>query len=105
MIRFVTFALALLIAFAIPLAAQAPAPRVTDPVAPPAPPKTMVGSWEFSNADREKICVITFRAELPRVGRRVEFDPACAGKFPFIHEIVGWSLADNDFLRLLDARG
>jgi len=65
----------------------------------------MVGSWEFSNADREKTCVITFRAELPRIGRRVEFDPACAGKFPFIREIVAWRLADNDFLRLLDARG
>ena len=103
MIRSFALALTLLIAFAAPLAAQAP--DAAEPAAPPDPPRTMVGSWEFSNADREKTCVITFRAELPRVGRRVEFDSACAGKFPFIREIAGWRLADNDFLRLLDARG
>ncbi len=37
--------------------------------APPAP-RTMVGSWEFSNADREKICTITFRNDAAKVGKR-----------------------------------
>jgi hypothetical protein len=110
MLRSVTLALALLTAFAAPLAAQAPAPDSTapaapDPAAPPAPPRTMVGNWEFSNADREKICTITFRNDLTRVGKKVEFDPACAVHFPFIREIAGWSQADNDFLRLVDAQG
>jgi hypothetical protein len=112
MLRSVTLAFALLTAFAAPLAAQAPAPDADVPAAPepaapppPAPPRTMVGNWEFSNAEREKICTITFRNDPTRVGKRVEFDPACAGHFPFIREIAGWSQADNDFLRLVDAQG
>jgi len=111
MFRGVPLALALLTAFAAPLAAQAPPPdanapaAATEPAAPPSPPRTMVGSWEFSNADREKVCTITFRAETSRAGKKVEFDPACAGHFSFIRDVVAWSHADNDFLRLLDARG
>jgi protease inhibitor Inh len=111
--RGVPLAFALLLAGSAPLAAQAPATDapaqpaepeqpsevVTEP-APPAAPRTMVGSWEFSNADREKICTITFQ-----IGRRLEFDQACARHFPFIREIVGWSQAENDFLRLVDASG
>ena len=106
----VLLAFAFLLAGSAPLAAQAPATDapespsepsevVTEP-APPAAPRTMVGSWEFSNADREKICTLTFQT-----GRKLEFDPACAGHFPFTREIVGWSQADNDFLRLLDSNG
>jgi hypothetical protein len=106
----VLLAFAFLLAGSAPLAAQAPATDapespsepsevVTEP-APPAAPRTMVGSWEFSNADREKICTLTFQT-----GRKLEFDPACAGHFPFTREIVGWSQADNDFLRLLGSNG
>jgi hypothetical protein len=117
MVRSVTVALALLTAFAAPLAAQAPAPEtapapdqtVTEPPAPEAPPpaapRTMVGSWEFSNADREKICTVTFRNDQIKVGKRVEFDAACAGNFPFIRDIAAWQFNPNDFLRLLDAKG
>jgi hypothetical protein len=65
----------------------------------------MPGSWEFSNADREKTCTITFRNDAAKVGKRLEFDPGCVKLFPFIPEIVGWRLNDNDFLRLLDAQG
>jgi hypothetical protein len=115
MIRRVPTALALLVAIAAPLAAQAPAPDATEPeVTAPAvaeplatanAPKTMVGNWEFSNADREKICTVTFRPEAGAIGKKVEFDQACAGPFPFVSEVVGWTLAENDFLRLLDAQG
>jgi hypothetical protein len=65
----------------------------------------MVGTWEFSNADREKTCAITFRNESNRVGKRVEFDPACAGHFTFVKDVAGWQFADGDFLKLLDAQG
>jgi hypothetical protein len=98
-------------AFAVPLFAQAQAPDATEPdaVAPepaaPAPPRTMPGTWEFSNADREKTCTVTFRNDAAKVGKRLDFDSACAKLFPFVPEIVGWRLNDNDFLRLLDARG
>ena len=109
MIRHAAPALILLTALTAPLVAQAPdanapAEVVTEP-APPAPPRSMTGSWEFSNADREKTCTITFRNDNAKVGKRVEFDPGCVKLFPFIPEIVGWRLNDNDFLRLLDAHG
>ena len=109
MVRGVPLALALLTAFAAPLSAQAPdaaAPAVTaEPPVPPSAPRTMVGSWEFSNADREKSCTITFRADSGKAGKKVEFDPACAGHFSFVRDVMAWSHADNDFLRLLDANG
>jgi hypothetical protein len=63
------------------------------------------GSWEFSNADRDKRCTVVFKTDPATVGMRLEFDKACAGAFPFIKEIVGWTLTENDFLRLLDAKG
>jgi hypothetical protein len=108
MVRSSTLALLLLTAFAAPLRAQAPdanAPEVVTEPAPPVSPRTMPGSWEFSNADREKTCTITFRNDAAKVGKRLDFDPKCAALFPFVPEIAGWRLGDNDFLRLLDAQG
>src|ERR1051326_754605 len=111
MTRLPPLVLIVLMASAAPLAAQTPDPPVTvtePPVTePPAPavPRTMVGTWEFSNADREKTCSITFRNESNRVGKRVEFDPACIGHFPFVKDVVAWQLNDNDFLKLLDQQG
>jgi hypothetical protein len=104
MFRRAMLASTLLIAFAAPLAAQAPAPDAPE-LAGTAQPRTMPGSWEFSNADREKSCTVTFRNDAARVGKRIEFDPKCATLFPFVSEISGWRLNDNDFLRLLDAQG
>jgi hypothetical protein len=63
------------------------------------------GSWEFSNADRDKRCTIVFRTDAAAVGMKLEFDKACAEAFPFVREVAGWTLTENDFLRLLDARG
>ena len=63
------------------------------------------GTWEFSNADRDKRCMLTFRTDPAAAGMRLEFDRGCASQFPFVKEIVGWSLGQNDFLRLLDAKG
>lgn len=63
------------------------------------------GTWEFSNADRDKRCTVTFRTEPAASGMRLDFDKGCAGLFPFITEIVGWTLTQNDFLRMLDAKG
>jgi hypothetical protein len=114
MARSVLAAFALLIALTAPLSAQTPAPEqrdetVTEPPAPEAPPaaapRSIVGSWEFSNADREKTCTITFRNDATKVGKRVDFDAACADNFPFIRDVEGWQYNPDDFLRLLDARG
>jgi hypothetical protein len=105
MIRSIKLALALSLTLAAPLAAQTPAPEAPPEQSAAPVPRTMVGSWEFSNADREKICTITFRNDAARVGKRVEFDAACAGNFAFIRDITGWQMHDNDFLRLLDPQG
>jgi hypothetical protein len=67
--------------------------------------KAMLGTWEFSNADRDKTCSITFTDSRTASGYRVEFDPKCADDFPLLKDAAGWSYPDNDFLRLLDAKG
>lgn len=65
--------------------------------------KAIVGTWEFSNADRDKICTATFKADPSPVGYKVEFDKNCAGLFPIVAEVAGWIFPENDLLRLLDA--
>ena len=67
--------------------------------------KALVGTWEFSNADRDRLCTITFRAETNAAGMRLEFDRACAVLFPFIRDIAGWTIAEGDFLRLVGSSG
>jgi len=95
---------AALAAFAVTaLVMTAPAPAQT--TLSEAAKAMTTGTWEFSNADRDKRCTLTFRADPAAVGMRLEFDKGCVALFPFITEIVGWTLADNDFLRLVDAQG
>jgi hypothetical protein len=67
--------------------------------------KAMVGSWEFSNADRDKICTVTFKNERSPVGFKLEFDKNCPTLFPLVSDVAGWTFPDNDLLRLLDAQG
>lgn len=96
-----TVLLSLLIILPCGSAGPAPAPQP----APSESAKAMVGKWEFSNADRDKICNVVFRTDPGVIGMKLEFEQACYALFPFLKEIVGWRLADNDFLRLLNARG
>ena len=35
--------------------------------------KSLAGSWEMSNADRDRVCMLTLKAEAARGGLRVEF--------------------------------
>jgi hypothetical protein len=67
--------------------------------------KGIIGTWEFSNADRNKKCTATFSGERTAVGFKVEFDANCAGQFPLVADIVGWKFPDNDLLYLLDSTG
>lgn len=67
--------------------------------------KGVVGSWEFSNADRDKICTVTFKANATPVGFKVEFDANCANLFPIVSRVTGWKFSENDNLFLLDADG
>jgi len=66
--------------------------------------KGVIGSWEFSNADRDKICTATFKSDPTPVGFKVEFDKNCVNLFPIVASVAGWVFPDNDLLRLLDAQ-
>ncbi len=93
---------------ALGVAAFVGAAHAQTPTAPPLSDavKAMTnGTWEFSNADRDKRCTVTFRTDPAAAGMRLEFDKGCAALFPFIAEVVGWTLAENDFLRFVDAQG
>ncbi|HET7850003.1 MAG TPA: AprI/Inh family metalloprotease inhibitor [Pseudolabrys sp.] len=79
--------------------AQTPPPQLGDSA------KAVLGTWEFSNADREKVCSVTFKSDPSPVGFRLAFDPNCATLFPLVADIAGWKFPDNDLLYLLDARG
>ena len=67
--------------------------------------KAVIGSWEFSNADRDKICTATFKSDPTKVGFKVELDANCANLFALVSNVAGWSFPDNELLRLLDAQG
>ena len=97
MIRFIAIGLA-----AIYLAgtAQAQTPATLGDSA-----KAVLGSWEFSNAERDKICTATFKGEPSKVGFKVEFDQNCASQFPLVSDVAGWTFPENDLLRLLDTQG
>lgn len=67
--------------------------------------KGLIGTWEFSNAERDKACSITFKPDATKVGFKVDFDKACGDLFPIVTDVAGWTFPDNDLLRLLDAQG
>ncbi len=89
---------AIAVAVTAPALAQAPA-SLGDSA------KALIGTWEFSNADRDKICSATFKIDPTKVGFKVEFDKGCADLFPIVNDVAGWTFPDNDLLRLVDAQG
>jgi len=76
-----------------------------EPTTPSDPTNAMIGAWEFSNADHDKICRFTFRADAAAGGKKLDVDRNCANLFPTIKDIVGWTLDNFGTLRLLDAHG
>jgi hypothetical protein len=67
--------------------------------------KGMLGSWEFSNSERDRVCTVTFKSERAGPGYRIEFEPKCLDQFPLAKDVTAWTYPDNDLLRFLDARG
>jgi hypothetical protein len=61
--------------------------------------------WEFTNADRDKVCQLNFKSDKTAQGFKLEFDPNCAALFPIVKDIVAWKFAQNDLLRLVDRSG
>ncbi len=80
-------------------AEDAPAPAPNDAGS------TMIGTWEFSNADHDKVCHFNFRGDAATGGSKVDIDRNCPNYFPSTKDIVGWALDNYGALRLLDARG
>jgi len=66
--------------------------------------QAMVGVWEISNAARDKTCSVTFSLDAVEGGFKIELDPACAGVFPSLKDIVLWTIGPNDSVLLLDAK-
>jgi hypothetical protein len=67
--------------------------------------RAVIGAWEISNADRDRTCAVVFKADPVPGGLKVEFDRACATVFPVTRDVVAWTVAANEVLRLLDGRG
>src|SRR4029078_9615726 len=67
--------------------------------------RRVVGSWEFSNADRDRTCTATLKDAPAPAGLKIEFDANCSNLFPIVKEIAGWRFPDNDLLYFVDARG
>src|ERR1700677_2709731 len=65
----------------------------------------MIGAWEFSNADHDKICRFNFRSETATGGFKLDIDKNCASIFPTTKDIVGWAVDNFGGLRLLNAGG
>lgn len=85
--------------FTVPALAQTPPSALGDSA------KAVLGSWEFSNADRDKICTANFKTDRTAVGFKVTFDANCGNLFPLVNDVAGWTFPENDLLRLLDADG
>jgi hypothetical protein len=65
----------------------------------------MIGAWEFSNADHDKICRFNFRVDAAAGGSRLDIDKNCPSLFPSTKDIVAWARDNYGALRLLDAQG
>jgi hypothetical protein len=65
----------------------------------------MIGAWEFSNADHDKICHFNFRADPAPNGYKLDIDRNCPSLFPSTKNMVAWSVDKYGSLRLLDATG
>src|SRR5271167_4464182 len=65
----------------------------------------MIGAWEFSNADHDKICRFMFRNDAVADGYKLDIDKNCANLFPLTKDIAAWAVDAYGSLRLLDGRG
>jgi hypothetical protein len=67
--------------------------------------KAIAGAYEISNADRDKSCMVTLKADPGPGGFKMEFDKTpCIVAFPPLKDVTAWSLV-KDAIRFTDARG
>jgi hypothetical protein len=69
------------------------------------PINAMIGSWELSNADHDKVCRLSFRADTVAGGYKIDVDKTCPSLFPSTKDIAAWSADNYGNLRLTDTQG
>lgn len=86
-----------------------PAPA---PAAPPQPSpatseafKSVLGKWEISNADHDRICMVTFRSDPSGSVFKLDLDKNCQAQMPELKDVVAWTIAGLDLVRLVDPKG
>ncbi len=68
--------------------------------------KTMTGAYEFSNATRDRRCTVDLSSKRAgAAGLRLKFSEGCTTVFPFVKDIVGWTIVETGSLQLLDKGG
>jgi Protease inhibitor Inh len=93
---------ALLAGFAVVATSQAVAQQ---PITSNETFKTMIGKWEISNADRDRTCSLSFRADPAGNLFKLEIDKACPVQMPELKDVTGWTIGGLDLVRLLDSKG
>jgi Protease inhibitor Inh len=93
--------------------AQQPRTPPAPPAAAPAQPspagsdafKAVLGKWEISNADRDRVCIVTFRADQSGSVFKIDMDKTCQPQMPELKDVVAWTIGGLDLVRLMDAKG
>ncbi|HSV23244.1 MAG TPA: AprI/Inh family metalloprotease inhibitor [Xanthobacteraceae bacterium] len=67
--------------------------------------KTMIGKWELSNADRDRACQLTFKADPSGTLFKLDLDKACATQMPELKDVTGWTIGGLDLVKLMDSKG
>ena len=67
--------------------------------------KTMIGKWELSNADRDRTCQLTFKADPSGTLFKLDFDKTCATQMPELKDVIGWTIGGLDLVKLMDGKG
>jgi hypothetical protein len=85
---------------------QSEQPQISQPKNAADAVNAMLGAWEFSNADHDKICRFNFRADAaPGGAHKLDIDKNCPNLFPSTKDVTTWSVDNYGALRLLDAGG
>lgn len=105
MVRFTLLLFFLLVALGGRGSAQDPPADAAPPPGPGDAIKQMAGAWEFTNSGRDKLCTVRFRTDPVANGMKLDFDANCASLFDFLADVTAWTIANNDFLRLINAKG
>jgi Protease inhibitor Inh len=67
--------------------------------------KTMIGKWEMSNADRDRSCYLTFKADPSGALFKLDVDKTCAAQMPELKDVIGWTIGGLDLVKLMDGKG